>query len=166
MRITINSIIQCPQLHRKSDPIMNLFAVELEKPTDGWLQCKLFDDNSVIEFCASHTPRDTFDDLVRSVRALYEFESPQLVEIYEEPEVWQLSLEKEQDYLVIELLDNTGKLDRKLKCNFQSGCKEFAAKFELLLQEMGVDEFTSAWGHAPPIEQIDALRRLLLRSYE
>ena len=142
---------------------MSQFSVDLNKPENGWFKCKIYDEESEIEFCASYTPRDTFDDLVRSVKAIYENGTKQQVLIYEEPELWQLLLSKENEQLVIELLNNDRNSSGKLICNFQKGCKEFANSFESILKNTSKSEFTALWGHEPPTQQINSLSEYFVK---
>ena len=136
---------------------MSRFHVNIEKPQSARLQCRIHSEGEEISFCASYTPRDSFDDLVRSVRALYEFGTLQKVEINEEPEVAYLLLTKENDHLVVEKVNDRGASLGKVTSPFRSDCREFARRFKFLLQEVGYEGFVSEWRHRPPKEEIKRL---------
>lgn len=136
---------------------MNRFHVNIDRPESGWLSFRIKGEGGEINFCASYTPNDSFDDLVRCVNALYQYGRKQIIEINGEPEVYKLMLSKEHDELIVELANSKEEVIDKIVSNFETGCREFARKFKLLMDEVGYDGFVSEWKHRPPKNEIREL---------
>ena len=136
---------------------MKRFYVNIEKPKSGWIRFKFKAEGGEINFCASYTPNDVFENLVCAVLALYENGDSQRIEINAEPRVYELILSKPEDLLVLEILNNNGATEGKVIANFHTGCREFARKCKFLLEDIGYNGFVSEWRHKPPKEQIKRL---------
>jgi len=135
---------------------VNRLQVNISAPKAGWLPIRITGPGGEISITASYTPSDGFYDLVSTVRALYEFGGSKIVRFHEEPVWTEVSLSKVDNRLVIEVGEGYGEPVR-LEAGFDKGCREFARRFKLLLEEVGYDGFTREWRHRPPRDEIRKL---------
>lgn len=132
---------------------MNRLQVNIDAPKAGWLSIRIAGRDGEISVTASHVPSDGFYDLVSSLRALYEFGGSKTVRLHEEPDWIEISFAKIDNKLVIEAANCDGEPVR-LEAGFDAGCREFARRFKLLLEELGYNGFASEWQHRPPRDEI------------
>jgi hypothetical protein len=131
------------------------FHVNLANPSAGGLPITISGDGGRIEIVASYTPRDSFTDLVSSVLHLYRTGSETEVIFNEEPEQRWLRLRKDGDRLVVEC--SKGNQLETVTAGFDTGCRELALRFKLLLESIGYDGFAEEWRHRPPKQEIAEL---------
>ena len=132
---------------------MNRLQVNIDAPKAGWLSIRIAGRGGEISVAASYTPDDGFYDLVSSLRALYEFGGSRVVRLHEEPDSTEISFSRIDNKLVIEVA-NSDREPVRLEAGFDAGCREFARRFKLLLEEVGYDGFTKEWRHRPPRDEI------------
>ena len=127
---------------------MHKFHVNIDPPKAGWLPVRISGPDGRISIVASYTPHDGFYDLVSGLRALYELGGTKIVRLHEEPDWIEITFSKVNDKLVIQSTSaNDGPI--RLEANFDTGCREFARKFKLLLDGVGYDGFAREWRHRP-----------------
>ena len=132
---------------------MNRLQVNIDAPKAGWLPIRISGRGGEISVMASYVPDDGFQDLVSSLRALYEFGGSKVVRLHEEPDWTEISFSKIDNRLVIEVASGDAE-PVKIEAGFDAGCREFARRFHLLLEEVGYDGFSKDWRHRPPREEI------------
>src|SRR5690606_7560162 len=98
----------------------------------------------------------SFADLVAAVHRVYLSEEPAVaVTFNEEPVQTVLRLNRNGNDLVVECSSEDTR--QMIRADFETGCREFARRFMLLLKEVDYDEFVAAWHHRPPRERIREL---------
>lgn len=132
---------------------MTRLQVNIDPPKAGWLRIRIAGRGGEISVTASYAPADAFYDLVSSLRALYEFGGSKVVRFHEEPDWVEISFSKVDNRLVVEAANDAGEPVR-LEAGFDNGCREFARRFKLLLDEVGDVQFASEWKHRPPKDEI------------
>lgn len=131
---------------------MARFHVVLDGPQNGWFPIRIIRGDVQIEIIASYTPTDSVTEFVEAIHHTYNTGSPSSVVFNEEPETIELSFSRESDSLVIDSLGSHK--TTTIRTSFETGCREFARKFILLIEETGYDGYVKEWRHRPPKQSI------------